>query len=296
MPQFRTFSLGQGTELSQASSGVIPASGVGSLAAIAPTKAGGRPIIRMKVKISATATFSTAPASSPGTVGQLINELKIFKGSTPLVDAFGINQLTRIAHIVSGETLTDTAFGSGSTSLTAADEFEIPFQFTTSVVPSIILNINPQSTFTNCNGGTVSLTVGFVYGSAAMKLSDDKFYVIPALANQPTGVDVQISSQFNVQNPVKEVWIDVAADANFSYSKFVNGNNVVYDQVDVSQITASEQGPGGDVYSHIAGFLYVPQQPGTVVYQALGSVATLFQELVSFATSITPTYYLWVVA
>ena len=295
MPHFRTLTLGQGTELSQSNSANIPASGIASIATIAPTKAGGRPIIGMKIKVAATVTFSTAPSASPGTVGQLINEFKIFKGSTPLIDALGIGQLTRIAHIVSGQTLTDTAFGSGATSLSATDEFEIPFQFSTSIVPAISMNVNPQSTFTNANGGSVTLTVAFTYGSSSMRISDDKVYVIPALTAQPVGSDVTISSQFNVQNAVREVWIDVTADANFSYSKFVNGNNVVYDQVDVSQITASETGPGGDVFSHIAGFLNVPQQPGTVVYQALGSVATLYQEIVNFAASVTPTYYLLVV-
>ena len=296
MAHFRTNTLGQGTELSQSNSANIPASGIASIATIAPTKAAGRPIVGMKIKVAATVTFSTAPTASPGTVGQLINEFKIFKGSTPLIDALGIGQLTRIAHIVSGQTLTDTAFGSGATSLSATDEFEIPFNFSTSIVPAITMNINPQTTFTNANGGSVTLTVSFTYGSSAMKVSDDKVYVIPALTAQPVGSDVTISSQFNVQNAVREVWVDVTADANFSYSKFVNGNNVIYDQVDVSQITASETGPGGDVFSHIAGFLNVPQQPGTVVYQALGSVATLYQEIVNFAASVTPTYYLLVVS
>lgn len=290
MSGFRSVMAPDAIELSTTQSATIPASGTVGVPVVAPTQAHGRNIVGLRLILAATVTFSVAPGASPGTVGQLIGNLRILKGTDKMFDVASIAQLIRALHIYSGQTLADVAFGSGLTSLSATlDTGVIPLHFVTNAAIQLVLTANNAATFTNGTGGSISLTAEFHYAQSPVK--DDKVVIVTAASQQSSGVEINAGQQFPVTDPVKEIWLDVTADANLTYQSFAVGQTTVYLKADPTTLKSLEQYLGS-VWTHIAGFL-LSRAPENVIYQSPGGTNTTLPQLIAkYASALTPTYYI----
>src|SRR5579875_3331490 len=298
MPGFRQVMKPLNHEVSATQTAVLSQTGPVGVPSITPKEANGANIVGLALYISATMTQS---AAANWTVGSLIKELKISKGSGTLIDITGEDQLEKVFHIYTGLPAGVTfnsgapTFFSNPTSAGAAGQTSqtetifIPLHFTTAgVPPSFVLTANGYNAVTNATAGTVSFYMQFFYSSVQVK--DDKMKIVTSPTSLNANTDIVISEQFAEDAPIREVWVELANDAALTYETFKIGNVELYHEVDPLGLQIHEV--SSPLASHISGFFYsLMKSPTTFPTQA--STSTNLPKLIyNFASAQTPTYYL----
>jgi hypothetical protein len=284
------------TEISDTQTTALSSAGPGSLPTITPTKAGGLNILGMILQIYANVTQS---AAANWTVGSLVKELKIQKGTNTQIDVNGEDQLEKVFHMLTGLPIGAT-FNTGApiyfnnpTSAGAAgqtnqtEEIFLPLQFTTAVVPQIKLTLNGYSAITNATAATVNFTVIFLYGNTPV--TDDLIKITTAPAQLNAATDIDVSQYFSEAKPINEVWVEIPADADLNYQTFEIGQATIYPKVDPTSLSFLEAIIPG--YTHISGFFKSKMKPGTV-FPTSGSTANSPKLIYNLAAAETPTFYM----
>lgn len=90
---------------SQSANNVTLGAGPATFPITFPKQSGGLPIIAMRFVLTVNLSYSTAPSASPGTVGQLIDQILIYKGSDKdyRYNISSMAQLQRIYHMLTGQ-------------------------------------------------------------------------------------------------------------------------------------------------------------------------------------------------
>ncbi len=284
------------TEISDTQTTALSAAGPGSLPTITPTKAGGLNILGMILEIYANVTQS---AAANWTVGSLVKELKIQKGTNTQVDINGEDQLEKVFHILTGlpigvtfntgaPTYFNNPTSAGAIGATAqTEEIFIPFHFTTAVVPQIKLTLTGYSSITNATAATVNFTVIFLYGNTPV--TDDLIKITTAPAQLNAATDIDVSQYFSESKPINEVWVEIPADADLTYQTFEIGQATIYPKVDPTTLSILEAILPG--YTHISGFFKSKMKPMTV-FPTSGSTANSPKLIYNLAVAETPTFYM----
>ncbi len=260
-----------------------------------PKQSGGLPIVAMRFVLTVNLTYSTAPSSSPGTVGQFIQQILIYKGSDKdyRYNIASMAELQRIYHMLTGLSLSDVSIPA-STSATATLEFIIPFRIKTVpqvpllkvvLAPWTVLSATPAS-------GSASLSVEYLYGTPSDVPVDDYLTIVSTPTALNANTEINISQYFGSSDPMIDIWVDATADANLNYAKFAVGKSTIYDKMGPFTLTQMETQQGRANYTHISGFFRMPQPAGQV-YPAQGVAADVPQLIVNLANSVALNIYLF---
>jgi len=257
-----------------------------------PKSSNGRSIVGMLFRIDAEITQATAQSFN---VGQLFGGMRIVKGGNSNVRMAidGYDQLVRLFNSLTR--LTDAAtdyfnnptntgaVGTTSQSMT----FFLPLEYRTDdVIPQTVLAFNPVGTV-GASSGNVTCTISYYYSDNTVR--DDVINVVttPTPLNSNTNIDV--STFFAGSTVQDEVWMDSGADANLNHQTFRMGNTPVFPEVGEFALRAHTN--PAVVTQKIDGF-FLMKAPVTA-FPANGVDGQKPILDVNFATTVTPTFYLY---
>jgi|GEM_PF-1647712 hypothetical protein len=297
---FRQIENAVRTEVSSTQTVVLAAAAGSSngVPTIFPKQTAGRSIAWLRLLITATITQS---AAANYTVGSLIKELTIKKGSKKYIDITSEDQLEKLWHMLTGlaigasynanaNTLFSNPTNAGAAGQTTqAEEIYIPLWFNTQVVPLITLTLYGYGAITNATAGSVSFAVEFGY--VDRQLSDDVIEIVTVPSALNAGSDLDLQDQFSEAAPIDEVWVELTNDSDLNYFTFEVGSDQVFEQMPPTTVQIREE-QGQMLFSHIGGFYRAPTPRG-VVYKTPAGVNTANKLIINLATSRSPTLYLW---
>ena len=274
----------------------------GMTSPISPTAASGRQVSGIRVVMNSSVTFLASQTTSPGSVGaNVMGELTVQKGNVTLIQAGSassgsgfINDLTRIYHIQTGQTLADVALSSGAATVTGTLDTGIVPVAIASDVP-VVINLQSQPiSMTGFSSGSVTITVYFSYLNQMTPGYDTHIVKIQSSSTYSASEDYAISQEFNVKFNLVEAWIFFpSSDSALNYLTFEVGSTAAEQKVDPTALTNIEQVTGTNVYTHIAGF-FRAVMPAGVSFLPTGASSTQNQLIANVSSTQTASlvYYL----
>ena len=241
----------------------IPANGTSGEIQISPK--------HMKYSISALRFLITvsvvngATALSGGTVGNFINTIKILQGAKTLLELNGMSDVQALYHIKTGQTLSDVALPTTANATdTASLEFNLPYEIAKTndqVVVKVIFN----NYSTAVSGGSVSSATGSVglafYYQKEKVVQSEQWNIIETASVIQANTDSNLGANLP-SKPIYELWVNVSADSNLNYYKYVLDNEELFKAYVFDLINYEIREPQ---YSHVSGLIKLPINAGVLI-------------------------------